>query len=320
MSNEERQVDQREQTRWQPTGRQLLWACAAIVLLTVAILIGYRYGITLWDWIKLLIVPAVIALGGIWLNAQQREREQQTTKDRAQDEALQAYLDQMSDLLIPAKDQPSLYDEHPPDSLRYVARARTLTVLPRLNAERKARVVQFLYEGGLINKERPALDLSGGRLGSGADLSGAWLIGANLEDAKLTGANLRRANLSDALLFGADLRGADLIRANLSGASLNVYFRARYSGETDLSGANLTKANLSGADIGAGNLEHAKLDYANLSQANLEDANLSGANLQDANLSGAILNGISGITNEELEQEAAYLEGATMPNGQKYEH
>jgi hypothetical protein len=43
--------------------------------LTVSILIGYRYGITLWDWIKLLVVPAVIAGGGSWFNRQQHERE-----------------------------------------------------------------------------------------------------------------------------------------------------------------------------------------------------------------------------------------------------
>jgi len=46
----------------------------------------------------------------------------------------------------------------------------------------------------------------------------------------------------------------------------------------------------------------------------LSDANLSDANLNDANLNDA-----SGITNEELEQQADSLKGTTMPNGQKYE-
>ena len=36
----------------------------------------YPYGITLWDWIKLLVVPAVIAGGGLWFNTQQRAREE----------------------------------------------------------------------------------------------------------------------------------------------------------------------------------------------------------------------------------------------------
>jgi hypothetical protein len=36
-------------------------------------------------------------------------------------------------------------------------------------------------------------------------------------------------------------------------------------------------------------------------------------------LFGADLRGAEGITNEELEQHAQSLKGATMPNGQKYE-
>jgi hypothetical protein len=97
VREEKRRVDQQQQARQRLTRRQLLWAGATVGLLTIAILIGYRYGITLWDWIKLLVVPAVIAAGGLWFNAQQREREQRTANERAQDEALQAYLDQMSD-------------------------------------------------------------------------------------------------------------------------------------------------------------------------------------------------------------------------------
>src|SRR5215207_6311578 len=203
---EENLVDQQQQSRWRPTRRQLLWASGIVAVLTVAVLIGYRYDITLWDWIKLLIVPAVIAGGDLWFNAQQREREQHIANERAQDEALQAYLDQMSDMLIPNNDQPSLSDEHPPDSLKTVARARTLTVLPRLAGDRKARVVQFLYESGLIHRGGAVLDLSG------ADLIAAYLIAVDLKEV-----DLRLANLSGASLRGADLQ-ANLFRADLSGA------------------------------------------------------------------------------------------------------
>jgi hypothetical protein len=59
-----------------------LWTSGGVVALTVSILIGYRYGITLWDWIKLLIVPAVLAGGGFWFNVQQREREQRIASER----------------------------------------------------------------------------------------------------------------------------------------------------------------------------------------------------------------------------------------------
>jgi hypothetical protein len=155
---EERQVDDQQQTRW-PTRRQLLWAGATVGLLTIAILIGYRYGITLWDWIKLLVVPVVIAGGGLWFNVQQRAREKRIANERAQDEALQGYLDGMSQLLTD-KEQP-LHKSQPSDNLSTGARARTLTVLTKLDRYRKRSVLQFLYESRLIDQEQTLLDESG---------------------------------------------------------------------------------------------------------------------------------------------------------------
>jgi hypothetical protein len=73
--DQEQQDGQRERSLWPPTREQFLWTVGIVALLTVVILIGYRYDITLWDWIKLLIVPAVIAGGNLWFNRQQRERE-----------------------------------------------------------------------------------------------------------------------------------------------------------------------------------------------------------------------------------------------------
>jgi hypothetical protein len=200
---------------WRPTPRQGLWAIRVAILLSLLFAVGYAYGVTLWDWIKLLIVPAVIAGGGLWFNTQQREREQQTANNRAQDEALQAYLDGIAELLTD-KDQP-LHSAQPGDSLSTVARARTLTVLGRLDGGRKRSVLQFLYEAGLIYKEHTFLDES-----------------ALIE---------RRHKI-----------------------------------------VSLQQADLSGAD-----------------------------------LSGAVLSWAKGITNVEVEQKAHFLEGATMPNGQKYE-
>ena len=56
-----------QQSWWRPTRRKLLRAAAAVVLLFVAVLISLLYEKNLWDWITLLIVPAVIAGGGLWL-------------------------------------------------------------------------------------------------------------------------------------------------------------------------------------------------------------------------------------------------------------
>lgn len=79
--------------------------------------------------------------------------------------------------------------------------------------------------------------------------------------------------------------------------------------EEHLREANLRGANLSGVD----------LSEADLWQANLLEANLRGANLRGSLLRAADLHDAKNITNEELEQQAYSLEGANMPDGQKYE-
>jgi uncharacterized protein YjbI with pentapeptide repeats len=63
----------------------------------------------------------------------------------------------------------------------------------------------------------------------------------------------------------------------------------------------------------------ADLTRADLTGADLSDANLSKANLFHANLSKTKLSGVSEVTEPQL-QEVISLEGATMPNGQKYEN
>src|SRR5215213_9369283 len=100
---EESRVDQQEHSRWRSTKRWLLWAGGVVAVAFVIVVIwGYLFGWkwtglpkrTLWDWLQLLIIPAVLAGVGLWFNRQQREQELQTADRRAQDEALQAYLDQ----------------------------------------------------------------------------------------------------------------------------------------------------------------------------------------------------------------------------------
>src|SRR5215203_4526835 len=124
-------------------------------------------GKQLWDYLDLLIVPAALALGVYWLNRRQNERDQQAESaqqeralavesQRAQDEALQAYLDQMAQLLTDKEDR--LHEARPGDSLSTVARARTLTVLGRLDSGRKRSVLEFLYESRLIDQEQALLD------------------------------------------------------------------------------------------------------------------------------------------------------------------
>jgi len=293
-----------------------------------------------WDFLDLLIVPAALALGVYWLNLRQeieREATEEALKERdlvvenrrAQDAALQAYLDKMSQLLID-KERP-LHRADPGDKLSTVARARTLTVLSRVDGDRKRSVLEFLYESGLVVMGHEVVDLREADLGnaslseanlstanlSEATLSGAHLSGADLSGSKLTGAILSSAILSSAILREAKLIGTQLYRATLSEADLS---------EADLSGSNLSSANLSGADLSGTKLREASLTNAGLSEATLSGADLSGASLLGTELRGANLSEADlGRTEEELEQQAKSpdstpsLEGATMPNGYKYE-
>jgi len=298
---------------------------------------------TLWDWMQLLIIPAVLAGGGLWFNTQQRAREQQIANDRAQDEALQAYLDQMSDLLL----EKNLRDSEEGSEVRTLASARTVTAIQRLDAEHNRSLIRFLNEAGLIFKyhirlsesrliesREPIVILSEANL-SGAELSGVMLIGAylgevNLSEADLSwaslfeavlgGANLSKANLSEAWLSHAVLPGANLSKADLSGAGLDqaILGGANLS-KANLSEANLSEANLSGVspfeDLGVG----ANLSGANLSRADLSGAIFTRVDFSDANLRGANLRGAKGVTNEELASQVKFLQGATMPDGQLYE-
>src|SRR5215216_6594493 len=252
---------------------------------------------TLREWLPIvgaLLVSVVIALG-IWgitwqlekLENQRAEAERELAEQRAQDEALQAYLDQMSQLIL---DRKLLEVEQgdpvhaPGDPVHTLAQASTSTAILRLDAKHNESVTHFLINSDLSVRSEDSARLLRGSTLSHAELSGAHLPNADLGDAELSGADLSNALLLNANLIGADLSGADLSNALLDNADLV---------------AHLPDANLSGAD---------------LSRSVLDNANLSGAVLDNANLGGA-----DGITNEELDQKAVSLEGADMPNGQKYE-
>jgi hypothetical protein len=231
-------VDQQEQTRreraskfikdlvpnWRPSRNQRLWTTRIVVVLGLSVAVGYSYGITLWDWLKLLIVPAVIAAGGLWFNAQQQDRQREDNRqqherglaienERAQDQALQAYLDHIGELLL-GNTKP-LRQSKEADEVRTLARARTLTVLSRLDGERKGRVLQFLHESGLIIGEQPILSLSN------ADLQGAVLDTAEMSVINLDRTNLSHASLSGVNLNGAFLREVNLHHADMVGVSLS---------------------------------------------------------------------------------------------------
>jgi hypothetical protein len=148
---------------------------------------GFR-GKTAWDWLQLLIVPLVLVIGGFLLTTLQDDRQRAIEDQRAQDTAIQAYLDQMGNLLLEKDLRTSKEDSE----VRTLARARTLTVLSRFDTSHKEAVIEFLVEAELVQEVE----------GRGP------IIG-------LGGAQLR-----DVELFDTDLHGADLSNADLSGTKV----------------------------------------------------------------------------------------------------
>jgi len=266
---------------------------------------------TLWDWMELLVIPLVLALGAFALNRSEKKLERQNLEehskverevatDRQQEAALQAYLDRMADLLLTNKLQTTENAE-----VQNVARIRTLTVLRGLDATRKGLVLLFLHEANLITKQNPIVDLSGADL-SDVDLSNASLRYVDLKDANLNNARLIRTSLRDATLSSANLKNADLSGAVLFSADLS---------KADLGDANLRLSNLSKADLHDANLHNVNLSGAILKDTNLRGTNLRGVNLSDIDLShevdltSAILNG-SNLSNANMSH--AYLEHASL--------
>jgi uncharacterized protein YjbI with pentapeptide repeats len=289
----------KEYREWRPTARQVLWAIgmvvalatfaylfiswlavvwpeptvarshlaligAALALMTVIVLLiagGAAYGWTgfggktLWDWLQLLIIPLVLASAGLWFTFQLDQRQQETEVNRAMDTALQAYLGQMSQLLI----EEDLHNAQPGESLSELARARTLTILDQLDGNRRERVLQFLHEADLIDKEHPVLSLEG------ASLSDVSILGEDYSGANLAGVVLNESDLSGITLDQADLSDADLGHTNLN--------------EAELKGTDFSNAELWGADLGSANLTGADLSDAILHQAQLSGANLTGGDI-----------------------------------------
>ena len=100
-------------------------------------------------------------------------------------------------------------------------------------------------------------------------------------------ADLRGTDLSDADLRRANLSGADLRGADLKWADL----KEAYLSGVDLKGANLREADLEEAYLEGADLRGAYLDGANLEGAYLKGANLKGADLEGVNLTWADLRG-----------------------------
>jgi hypothetical protein len=315
---------------------------SALLLLYIS---SFLLGRTVWDVFKVLAVPIAVGAAVPLLNWLQKKRELDVADQRAQDDALQAYLGQMAQLMLLEE-----ADEAKPDE----AKSAFQNLLRLMRCEREADGVIRWFPSIRLRTPQPQIHERGYEMRSKPDEAKPKPLRKSVhgDDVRIlararTLTVLRRLrsgrkrsvldflyeagliqkprpiialgspdqeyNAAD--LSGADLRGAVLRRADLSGPQNG----ANFSG-ADLRGADLTEANLSSVTLRDANLSRAQLCQADLSHADLSRAKLSEAHMSGAKLFWANLSRATGITDEALEQQTEVLQGPTMPNGQWYEH
>lgn len=207
-------------------------------------LVGLQ-GKTVWDGLALFMAPALIVAATAVVTQMQKQVE----TARAQEAAIQSYVDRISTLVLQGKSAASR------DRTTAIGRAHTSAILQLADRERAGRILVFLDELGVTADYVVSLEE--------LDFADATLKGVKLDGMDLEGSVLRRADLEESSLRWvdfelADLRGADLKRTDLRHA--------------DFEGARLDGAEFAFADLRGADLSHA----AGLTAAQLAGSCLDG--------------------------------------------
>lgn len=192
-----------------------------------------------WDWLQLLIVPLMLALGAFYLNSAADFRDYQIAQERKQQEILTDYFSKMQGLIVETKKikETSGYTKlHPKDEaarllpeFRSTAQALTLSVLEQLDGKRKGKVIIYLAESQLITVDnnkpysQPEIELDGANLAGMVlnDVDQVETVDKKPLGVAITGADMTESTIKNVRLFvGSQLRESDFSRANLT----DVYF------------------------------------------------------------------------------------------------
>jgi uncharacterized protein YjbI with pentapeptide repeats len=182
------------------------------------------------------------------LSNRQREQDQQNQLDAQRQTLFDAYIDDISNLLLQ-----TLGTNRSDDKFLLYARTKTLNALRNLNPERKKHILLFLYESRLL--QTPGLDLRG------ADFNDVQLIGpyqldylhlpgvfwsnALFVDCSLTSAIFNQSHMINARFINTALQRASLPETQLNNADFQqttVFF-------ANFTGASLVRANFINAEV-----------------------------------------------------------------------
>jgi uncharacterized protein YjbI with pentapeptide repeats len=162
-----------------------------------------------------------------------------------QQQTIDAYFQGVSELAL---DEQGFLEDWPQE--RAIAEGRTAAIMSSVDAEGKAKILRFLSQARLVTPikrdrhlGRAILDGDGGYEEDRDYGVRVIELGVMLAGSDLAGMDLRWTDLSEANLVRANLNGSDLVKANLS--------------RTILFDANLVNADLKGAILFYGSVETA---------------------------------------------------------------
>lgn len=220
----------------------------------------------LWDWMQLLILPILVAAGGLLLDNQIDRREEKRAKNRSDQETLKLYYDQMKTYTPTIKSllseisqikdtEGKKFQSEKLDKIEKelnnvrpeleTIRSLTLTVLDELDSEHKSQVVRYLYNIGVIRLEIPRRinkisDKNCIRTSQQGQDNYLYESAIQLDGVDLSGVNFINRNIKFINFCGVKLKQAKFINSDLSYANIN---------QADLSEANLDRAIFSGIEF-----------------------------------------------------------------------
>jgi uncharacterized protein YjbI with pentapeptide repeats len=190
-----------------------------------------------------------------------------------QQQTIDTYFQGISDLTLTEE---GLLEDWPQE--RAIAEGRTASILSSIDENGKAKVIRFLSQSRLLTPlkrdnrlGRPMLDGSGGYSEDRAYGIRVIDLGVMLAGSYLVGQDLRWTDLSDANMVRANISHCDLVKANLA--------------RTVLYEANLAGADIKGTRLFYGSLE-AATPRSITAIPNYETGQYTGVVVEKANFSG----------------------------------
>jgi uncharacterized protein YjbI with pentapeptide repeats len=177
------------------------------------------------------------------------------------DTILATYIKEMSEIFAKSNGSSRQLDPF----LATVARAKTLTACRQLDTERKAWLIQFLYESGAILVGENPIDMTNAYL-DGIDLSTTVFNSiqqASLRGISLSGASLINASFDERYLNGANFSGCTMLGASFRRARLdNATFQKTSLRDADFTGSSTKRVNFVWSDLRRSNLNDNQLHRA----------------------------------------------------------